>query len=113
MGRYKKERKLRTIKKSGEESMDMCEGCFAFNCDPMGMPIEWQSYVSKCRRENRCVGCGKLKEECICKSSLGARKQHISNRQRLLHDKGKWERRMTAIKKSAKERNEFRNGKND
>jgi hypothetical protein len=94
MRRYKKPRKPRGIKKNGELSMDMCEGCYGFNCDPTTMSIKWKDHVHKCYKEKRCVGCGEFREECNCKSSLGARPQiiHDSNRQRAIYYDEQWDK---------------------
>lgn len=49
------------------KSRDYCT-CGHFNCDPMMSPDSpAQRKIHKRLREGKCMGCGKIKNECSCK----------------------------------------------
>lgn len=67
----KKARKPRGLKQDGYPSMDLCECCLSYECNPMAMSDKFQDKISRRRREGRCVSCGG--KECFCKSSSSIR----------------------------------------
>lgn len=102
--KFKKVRKPRSLKADGTESMDMCEGCKAFGCDPMGMSPAYQLKARKRQQEGKCISCGSLVEECSCKSSLSAKPQFISNRQRELYITNFYKKKIEVRKKAFEKR---------
>lgn len=64
----KKIRKARGTKLNGRKSMDMCEGCIAFNCDPMAMSTEFHFKTIRRKVQGLCPACGH--NPCTCKSVL-------------------------------------------
>jgi len=61
--RKKKQRKHRTT------GYDLCS-CGYQNCDPFNWKTISGLKIHKRLREGKCMGCGKIKDECSCKSSL-------------------------------------------
>jgi len=62
--KFKKARKPREYKLTGERSQNLCTGCFGFGCDPMQRP----PHVDERLRAGLCPACGKA--PCTCKSTL-------------------------------------------
>ena len=60
----KKKRKHRT------KGYDLCEFCGYPNCDPVKWKTRSGMKIQKRLREGKCMGCGKIKNECTCKSAL-------------------------------------------
>lgn len=85
--RWKKPRKPRGIKLSGNKSYDFCPVCYAPFCDPMSQSIRIREKITRRLRDGRCPACGNQKQACRCKSGLGLknpvlvthnnRKQHV------------------------------------
>jgi hypothetical protein len=73
----KKARKPRGIKKDGTESLDLCDGCYSFNCDPSSMSRAFIAKRDRLREKGLCVACGH--NPCTCKSSLKAGLRHEFN----------------------------------
>jgi hypothetical protein len=67
----KKIRKPRGLKKNGQRALDMCSGCFAFNCDPFMMSNKFNDKIHKRIAMGVCPACGH--KPCKCKSSMGRR----------------------------------------
>ena len=74
----KKVRKPRGRKKDGTISMDMCTGCYSFNCDSMAMSRKYRDKMDRRHAEGVHFPCGT--NPCTCKSSLDSKPQIISNR---------------------------------
>jgi hypothetical protein len=54
-------------RKKRKTSVDLCTGCFAFNCDPMTMSAKFRAKVNRRLEAKVCVACGK--NPCKCKSN--------------------------------------------
>jgi hypothetical protein len=68
-----KKRKHRIRGKDGYWNYDLCEGCGCADCDPshkMGNHGYAMTKIQKRLREGKCMGCGKEKINCSCKSKL-------------------------------------------
>lgn len=66
--KVKKKRKPRSRK-----NFDLCTGCGCPNCDPMwtmGKMGVGMRKIQKRLKEGKCMGCGKEKDKCTCKSKL-------------------------------------------
>ena len=66
--KVKKKRKPRGIKLNGNRSYDLCNCCYAYNCDPMTMSSKFSDKINKRLREGKCGACGSPKDNCKCKS---------------------------------------------
>ncbi len=72
-------RKPRGIKLNGHRSMDMCPGCYAFNCDSMAMSQRFQDKIRKRMKLGLCPACGAKPVQkngtniCKCKGKRGLR----------------------------------------
>ena len=68
----KKDRKPRGIKKDGSRSLNLCSGCGYFLCDPIfNNDGPANTKIQKRLRNGLCMGCGKTKDKCSCKSKNG------------------------------------------
>lgn len=65
---FRKRRKPRGYKKSGERSYDMCPWCYKPGCDPFGGSARYRQKIEKRLAAGRCPACGKT--SCSCKSSV-------------------------------------------
>ena len=61
-----KKRKPRGIKLTGERSLDLCDGCLSFHCDPMTMSAKFTRKITKRLENLQCPACGH--RPCTCKS---------------------------------------------
>lgn len=66
--RFVKPRKPRGIKLNGEESYDMCDGCYMPFCDSMAASPEYYAKIHARLKAELCPACGH--NPCRCKSKL-------------------------------------------
>jgi hypothetical protein len=66
-----KKQRHQSRKTRSHHNFDLCEGCGNPNCDPafsMGKMSIAMTKIQKRLRAGECMGCGKTKKECHCKS---------------------------------------------
>lgn len=69
-----KKRKPRSrFNKHGGQNFNLCDGCGYAHCDPihgMGNHGFAMTKIQKRLHEGKCMGCGKEKNKCSCKSKM-------------------------------------------
>lgn len=69
----KKKRKHRTLKEDRTKNYDLCPYCGCANCDPIhsfGNTSYAMTKIQNRLKSGLCMGCGKIKNKCSCKSRL-------------------------------------------